>query len=46
MMLYIFKSDVGMYVCVVFNMVGERESGVVEFVVLGRYMEFWSYGSV
>lgn len=36
MIIYIRKSDVGKYVCVGINMVGERESEVVELIVLGK----------
>ena len=39
------KSDAGMYVCVASNMAGERESAAAELAVLGRRMQYWSYGS-
>lgn len=38
MIIYICKSDVGKYVCVGINMVGECESEVVELIVLERLL--------
>ena len=45
MMSHTFKNDAGMYVCVASNMAGERESGAAKLVVLGRLVQFGSYGS-
>lgn len=45
MMSHTFKSDAGMYVCMASNMAGERESGAAKLVVLGRLVQFGSYGN-